>query len=159
MSFDGSEQSLHNVSRKVTIDGALSPSLQETVIALNERSKNFVTREDLLRFKDEFISEIRTMATAQVRRCEDMCDTRVGRCEGNVSAVTRWAIGTVSLACITLTTSIGLAVYNAASSNTNLQKTNSVQQVAQIQPTTPTPQRVEIVITVNGEKVSTDVKK
>lgn len=134
-------------------DGSYQPSFREAsnfngiaehVAALDERSKTFATREDLLVLKNEIIAEVRAITD---------------KCYDSTSSVTYWAIGTVSLACLTLTVSIGLAVYNATSSNTNLQKTNSVQQVAQIQPTTPAPQRVEIAITVNGEKVSTGVRK
>lgn len=136
MSVDGSTQSTNTAGRNVSIDGAVTPSLNETVIALNERSKSFATREDLLKFKDEIVKEVHSS---------------IAKCYDNTSSVTRWAVGTVAVACLTLAVSIGLAVYNAASPKTASQPPISAALAAPIQQLQP--QRIELVITVNGDEV------
>lgn len=133
--FDGSCQS--SLREIANFNG-----IAEHVAALDERSKTFATREDLFKFKNEIIAEVRAITD---------------KCYDNSSIITRWSIGTVAIACITLSASIGVAVYNVFFTTTAPQQPASIPQIAQIQPMPP--QRVEIVITVNGEKVSTVVKK
>lgn len=137
MSFDGSIQSSNTAGQNFSIEGSITHSLTDTVAALNERSKTFATREDLLKFKDEIVHELHSSML---------------RCYDTTSTVTRWAVGTVAIAAITLAVSIGIAVYNATfSQDTNPQPTISATEVAPIQQLPP--QRIELVITVNGEQV------
>ena len=127
--FDGSCQS--SLREIANFNG-----IAEHVAALDERSKTFATREDLFKFKNEIIAEVRAITD---------------KCYDNSSIITRWSIGTVAIACITLAVSIGLAVYNAAWTKTAPQPSISSSQSAPIQQLQP--QRIELVITVNGEKV------
>ena len=153
MSFDGSDQSLNDATRKSSIVGALSPSLQETVIALNERSKTFVTREDLKDFKDEILQAVDNRLSTMEQRMDQQISASVTRTDGLI----KWAIGTVCMASMTLLVAIAGAAISAYSAFTE-KTVNAPVYSSSFQPT-PVPQRVEIVITVNGEEVTTDVKE
>lgn len=142
MEIDGTPQRCARNGYGTNITGDVVTGLNATIAAIDERTKHFATREDLKDLKDEILQAVDTRLSTSTSRTDDLI---------------KWAIGTVCTAALTLIVAIVGASISAYSAFT--EKTVSTAGSAKVLHASPEPQRVEIVITVNGEEVKTNVKK